>query len=251
MSRPDVDDVIRMAAREEKEVASDLRQTFISGLVLTVPFLITVLVLLWALNAVTNALAPLADAIGMLGPFDGLGRLIVESIAAGLVLGSILLVGLAARHGPETHVGDRVDAVMEDLPGVGSIYSSVERMSAVLVEGDTESFQEVKLVEFPHEGSYAIAFLTADTPEVIQTVAGHGDMETVFVPMAPNPVMGGNLVSMPADRVHDVDLTVEEGMEAIMSTGLTLDEAAREEADRAEDAADGAMTDGNTGDGRV
>ncbi|WP_226012888.1 DUF502 domain-containing protein [Halomicrobium salinisoli] len=242
MSRTDVDDVIRMAAEEEREVASDLRQTFLSGLVLTVPFLITVLVLMWALNAVTNALAPLADAILMLGPFDELGRLLVEAMAAGLVLGLILFVGLAAKHGPETHVGDRFDALMEDLPGIGSIYSSVDRMSDVLVEGDTESFQEVKLVEYPHEESYAIAFLTADTPGVIQTAAGHDDMMTVFVPMAPNPVMGGNLVSMSADRVHDVDLSVEEGMEAIMSTGLTLDEAAREEAE----SADGARTDGET-----
>lgn len=217
------------AAAERGDVRRDLRQTLLSGLALTLPFFVTVLVLAWMLDAVSNALTPLVTLLVEFGPVDGMATVLVEGIAAALVLGAIFAVGVAAQHGPDTHLGRRIDALMEDVPGVGSIYTSVERMSDVLVEGDTDSFREVKLVEFPREGSYSLAFLTATPVAEIEDAAGREDLVTVFVPLAPNPVMGGHLLNLPRERVHDVDLSVEEGMEAVMTTGLTIDRSARDE----------------------
>lgn len=230
MSSPDIDDLKHAVTTEGRAVREDVQQTLLSGLALTVPLLVTVLILAWALNAVSNALTPLANALGEVGVVGEDRQVVLELIAAALVFGLVLVVGAAARHGPETHVGRRFDAVLEDVPGIGSIYTSVERMSDVLLEGDTESFREVKIVEFPREDSYALAFLTTDSPAVIEETVGESDLVTLFVPMAPNPVMGGHLVSLPADQVYDTDLSVEEGMEAVMTTGLAIDESAREDA---------------------
>jgi len=234
MSAPDADDILHTATAEQRLVKRDLRQIMLSGIVLTVPFLVTLLVLVWALNFLANALSPLVEVLVLVTPIDQLGPFVPELIAATLVLGLVFLVGLAAQHGPDTTVGQRIDVLMGDLPGIGSIYTGVERMSEVLLESDTESFQEVKLVEFPTEGSFALAFLTADTPESIEDAAGYEEMHTVFVPMAPNPVMGGHLINLPDDRIHDVDLTVEQCMEAVMTTGLAVDQSAMDEADEEE-----------------
>lgn len=228
MSRSDIDDIAHAAAVEGKEVRRDLRQTMLSGLALTVPFLITVLVLLWAFGFVTDALSPLVAVLNAAGPVGDLSRILVELLAAAIVVGLIFVVGLAAQHGPDTQFARRIDAVMEDVPGIGSIYTSVERMSEVMVEGNTESFQDVKVVEFPRDGAFMLAFLTADTPHEIENAVGAGDMTTVFVPMAPNPVMGGHLLNLPDDQVYDVDLTVEEGMQAIMTTGMAIDTSVEE-----------------------
>jgi len=227
MSRPDVNDIAQVAAEESKEVRRDLRQTLLSGLALTVPFLITVLVLIWALGFVAGLLAPLADALTAVGPGREMSDWVVQLLAGAVVFGLVFAVGFAAQHGPDTQIARRFDVLMEDLPGIGSIYTSVERMSDVMVEGDTESFREVKIVEFPRKDCFALAFLTASTPPVLEDAADHGEMQTVFVPMAPNPVMGGHLVNLPDDRVFDVDLSVEEGMQAIMTTGMAIDEGAR------------------------
>ena len=224
MSSRDIDDIVHLAAAESQEIQRDLRQIVITGLALTVPFFITVLVLLWVFGSITKALGPLVTLLDALGLTQGVSELVTELIAAGFVLGTILLVGFVARHGPTTDISHRVDAVMEDLPGIGSIYTGVERMSDAIVEGDTESFRETKVVEFPREESYALAFLTADTPTEVEDAANSTDMLMVFVPMAPNPVMGGHLLNLPRDRVHDVDLSVEEGMEAIMTTGMAIDQ---------------------------
>ncbi|WP_123537057.1 DUF502 domain-containing protein [Halosimplex salinum] len=231
MSGSDVDDLAEVAAAESRAVRRDLRQTLLSGLALTVPFLITALVLVWALGFVASALSPLVGLIVALGPGEGVSTWVVQLIAAGIVFGFVFAVGFAARHGPETNLAHRIDLLMEDLPGIGSIYTSVERMSDVMVDGNTDSFQEVKIVEFPTEDSFALAFLTADSPATIERAADKTDMLTVFVPMAPNPVMGGHLINLPEERIFDVDLTVEEGMQAIMTTGMAIDESTREDAE--------------------
>lgn len=228
MSRPDVDEIVDPTP-DGAEVRGDLQQALLSGIALTVPFFVTVLVLLWAFNFVANALSPLVELLAVFGPASGMGSLVREAIAAAVLLGLILAVGLAAQHGPNTGIGRRIDVLMGELPGIGSIYSSVDRMSEVMVEGDTESFREVKLVEFPQQESFAIAFLTAESPAAIEDAAGYEEMQTLFVPMAPNPVMGGHLLSIPTERIHDVDLTVEEGMQAIVTTGMAIDENAHRE----------------------
>jgi len=223
MSSPDLDELSRVATAERRKVERDLRQTLLSGVALTVPLLVTILVIAWALNVVAGVLAPLAGVLATLGPLGWAPTVVVQVLAGGLVLGLILAVGFAAQHGPETDIGHRFDRLMEDVPGVGSIYTSVERMSDVLLEGDTDSFQEVRVVEFPEEGSFAIGFLTADDPTVVEEAVGEDGMVTVFVPMAPNPVMGGHLLTLRPERLYEVDLSVEEGMQAIMTTGVTIE----------------------------
>lgn len=224
MSRSDIDQMEGVMAAKGREIRHDLWQTVLSGVAITVPFFITLLVLTWAVNMILNALSPLVSSLITFGLVEGTSILLVEGIAAALVLGIIFLVGLAAQHGPNTNLGRRIDVLMEDIPGIGTIFTSVERMSDVLLDGDSDSFREVKLVEFPRQGSYSIAFLTAESPSEIEDAVADEEMVTVFVPLAPNPVMGGHLLNLPQDRVYDLDLSVEEGMEAIMTTGMTIDE---------------------------
>jgi uncharacterized membrane protein len=40
---------------------------------------------------------------------------------------------------------------MESIPAVGRVYTSFNQMSSLLLNSDTDSFQEVKLVEYPTE----------------------------------------------------------------------------------------------------
>jgi hypothetical protein len=46
------------------------------------------------------------------------------------------------------------------------------------------------------------------------------------MPMAPNPVMGGHVLFVPERRVVEVDLTVEEGIRALVTSGVALERAA-------------------------
>jgi uncharacterized membrane protein len=50
-------------------------------------------------------------------------------------------------------------------------------------------------------------------------------MVTLFMPMAPNPVMGGHVVHVPTSRVYDIDMTVEEGLRSIVTSGVATGDA--------------------------
>ena len=93
-------------------------------------------------------------------------------------------------------------------------------MSDVMRNEDAQNFRDVKLVEFPHEGANTLGFLTTETPDALREPAGHDRMQTLFHPLAPSPVMGGHLVHVPTDRVMDVDMTVEEGIRPVVTSGV-------------------------------
>ena len=113
-----------------------------------------------------------------------------------------------------------VNALVAPIPGVGPLYQGVEEMSSMLLDSDASSFRDVKLVEFPHEGAYALAFLTAKTADVVEESVDTEEMVTVFLPLAPNPIMGGYVLHVASDRVYDVDMTVEEGLQSIVTSGV-------------------------------
>jgi hypothetical protein len=48
-------------------------------------------------------------------------------------------------------------------------------------------------------------------------------METLFLPLAPNRVMGGVLANVPTERVSDLDVTVEEGVPSNITGGVVAD----------------------------
>jgi hypothetical protein len=95
-------------------------------------------------------------------------------------------------------------------------------MGDIVLESDGQNFRDVKLVEFPDDGAYTLGFVTTETPETLAGPAGHDQMYTMFLPLAPNPVMGGHLVHLPAQKVIDVDMTVEEGIQAVVTSGVAV-----------------------------
>ena len=220
----------RRVHRVRQSLRDVLREAFVSGLAVVVPVLVTVFVLVFAVNSlyrylsVPSALFPENQPIVVVPGFIEIQRstAVELSIPFVLVVG-IVVVGLvvnSSRYGERAV--DYFDYVIARIPGVGSVYESFRQMSDVMLESDAQNFREVKLVEFPHEGAYTLGFVTTETPQALAEPAGHDEMLTLFLPLAPNPVMGGHLVHMPADRVLDVDMTVEEGIRAVVTSGVAV-----------------------------
>jgi uncharacterized membrane protein len=206
------------------------RQAFVTGAAVTIPLIVTLIVLGFVLNFVSQALNPVVGVVNTAIGAPDQSPLVAKGIALVALLAFVFVVGaIAERHPDEPGIGSLFDSAMSRIPGVGSLYQSIDEMSDLLLDSDTESFQEVKLVEFPVEGSYTLAFLTADTPEVIERATGHDGMVSIFFPMAPNPVMGGYVLHVSKERVYDVDLTVEEGIQSIVTSGVAVGHPDEEE----------------------
>ena len=202
-------------------VSTKLRQVLLTGAALTIPLLITVMILAFVVNFMLRTIRPAVTFVtARYGVGAGLPSYLIETLAVFTLVALVFVVGLVA----ETRSGDELervfDTAMARIPGVGSLYTSFNEMTDLLLSNDTQSFREVKLVEFPHSESYSIAFVTANSPPTIGDATGHDGMMTLFMPLAPNPVMGGYVVHVPQDRVYDVDMTVEEGIRSIVTSGV-------------------------------
>jgi uncharacterized membrane protein len=203
-----------------------LRSILINGFALTIPLIVTLIILRFVANFILGAVSPLASGIReFLGLGTSVDTLVLELVALGTFVVLVFVIGAIAefRQGDEL---ERVfDTAMARIPGVGSVYTSFNEMTEMLLSNETQSFQEVKLVEFPVEGSYTLAFVTADSPPEIERATDNEGMRTLFLPMAPNPVMGGHVLHVSEERVYDVDLTVEEGIRSIVTSGVATGEA--------------------------
>jgi uncharacterized membrane protein len=209
-------------------VRASVRGALLTGLALTVPLLVTLFVLSLALDLLAGALDPFVLALeGVFGFTGPVSRLTLQVSAVGALVTIISPVGTVAesQHG-SGRTEPRVEALSSSVPGLGSAYESLNEMGRTLLSRDSDGFQEAKLVEYPGEGSYTIAFLTAGPGEAVRNATGHQEMVSLFLPMAPNPFMSGFVLHAAADRVYDVDVTVEEGIQAIVPSGVAVDERA-------------------------
>lgn len=206
---------------------SQLRSWLLTGAAVSVPLLITALVLGLAASFISDLLDPIVTAVEVVpGISPVVGGILVQVLAVGVLFLLFVAVGAGAQYTEKTYA-PRVHAAIESVPGIGDLYRSFHRMSDVFVDNNTETFQEVKLIEFPQDGCYSVAFVTADTPAVVEATAGQMQMQTLFVPLSPNPVMGGFLVHLSPDRIHDVDMTVEEAVQSIVTSGVSVEATER------------------------
>ncbi|MFC3476966.1 DUF502 domain-containing protein [Halobacterium litoreum] len=208
--------------RARESMYDRIREATLTGVAVVVPILVTLYVLSVAVGVVTDLLDPLVVLLEELGVAPNASELIVDVVGVGVIFAVTVVVGFAASFQSGEQVLEYFDKALERIPGVGAVYKSFRQMSDVMLESDADNFQSVKLVEFPHQDAYTLGFSTTETPDPITTAAGHEDMQTLFLPLAPNPVMGGHLTHVPKDRVMDVDMTVEEGMRTVVTMGVAI-----------------------------
>ncbi|MFH5800414.1 DUF502 domain-containing protein [Haladaptatus sp. CMAA 1911] len=194
------------------------RETILTGVAVIIPLLVTLYILVVLLQFVARILNPL------LGVFPYNSLLLLGLFVAAIVFALIILIGSIARSQNGERMIDYFDGMIGRIPGLGTIYVSFRRMSDVMVDDEADNFRDVKLVEYPTSGSYTIAFKTAQAPDSVLESAQQQEMNTLFLPMAPNPVMGGFVIYVAPDRVHDIDMSLEEAFRTIVTSGVASEE---------------------------
>jgi uncharacterized membrane protein len=115
------------------------------------------------------------------------------------------------------------DRALARLPLFRVIYNPAKQLGeAFLTPGRRTVFRQVVLVQWPHPGTWAIGFVTATPPRALSERAG-SELMSVFVPSTPNPTTGFYHL-IPRERVVEVDLTVEQGIQMIVSGGVVRPE---------------------------
>lgn len=190
------------------------KKYLIAGLLVWIPLAITI----WLLNLIVSTmdqtllLLPPSWRPDQLLPFHVPGFGLLLSLAI------VLATGMLAAN----IIGERLlrwwHELLNRIPIVRSIYSSVKQISDTLLATRGQSFRKVVMVEFPQRGQWTLAFVVGTPGAKIAAIAGDNAI-TVYVPTAPNPTSGYVLV-VPPDDVREVDISVDDALKFHISLGV-------------------------------
>ena len=199
-----------------------MKKYLLTGLLVWLPLAITI----WVLHSVlglldgvfgavlsgSQAVLPRAarPAIDMLRQIPGLSVIVM---VAGLLLTGIFAANIVGQWW--LRQGSRL---LNHIPIVKSIYSSVKQVSDTLFSSNGNAFREAVLVQYPRPGSWTIAFVTGKPGG---EAARHlvGDYLSLYVPTTPNPTSGFFLMVPRADVVG-LSMSVDEALKYVISMGV-------------------------------
>ncbi len=199
-----------------------MKKYILAGLLVWLPLAITIWVLSWllgTLNGVFESVLSASQAVLPEAARENIERLRhVPGLGALLMVLALLLTGVFAANIVGQWWLRQWDRMLHQIPIVKSIYSSVKQVSDTLFSSSGNAFREAVLVQYPHQGSWTIAFVTGKPGG---EVAAHlsEDYLSVYVPTTPNPTSGFFLM-MPRASVRALDMSVDEALKYVISMGV-------------------------------
>jgi uncharacterized membrane protein len=220
---PDPDSALRPPKLDEagalRALVLAVRDRIISGLIAALPIALTFFIVHWLYVTVSTViLVPVIEAVRyVVGDRHGSTfwyTYFSPVIAVVLILGLLYALGLVVR----LRFMRAVDWVMLQVPVVNTIFKALTNVFQSLgqqLQGD-RGFKRVVLVEFPHPGMRALGFVTntlrdATTDRTILCVC----VLTGVMPPA------GFTLFVPEEHVTDVDWTMNQALQVIISGGIT------------------------------
>jgi uncharacterized membrane protein len=194
-------------------VRSNLKRSFLTGLFVIFPLVISISILLWFFRSVDGFFSPIIDGvIQYLVP--GTGHIPGTGILTGLVI--ILLVGFFAGNVIGERILAALDRFIQRIPWYRTVYSTVKQLTDAFSPDTTRSFKEVVLVEYPGPGSRAIGFRTG-------TVEIDGKRSAVvYVPT--NHLYLGEVLVFPEESIRTLAIGVEQAVRLLVSGGIASPE---------------------------
>jgi uncharacterized membrane protein len=191
-----------------------VKRYLVAGLLVWVPLGIT----LWVLHFLVTTLDQTLLLFPESAQPDRLLGVHVPGFGVLLSFAILFLTGVIAANFFGARLIRMWESVLGRIPVVKSIYSSVKQVSDTLLSDSGNAFRKALLVQFPHQDSWTIAFLTG-TPA--HSVAEHlsEDHVSVYVPTTPNPT-SGYFVIVPKSKVRELDMTVDEALKYVISMGV-------------------------------
>ncbi len=198
------------------------RNRMIAGLFVLLPIYITYAVVKWLYVTMYDyAFGPIATFIRENYLKDAaIPGYILHALSVVLAMFVVMSILMIAGVFAKSRVVSATEWVLQKVPGVNMIYRVVSNVfDGISKSQDTKDFKRVVLIEFPHPGIRAPAFVTS---ECTDSITG-GTILCVYVPTTPVPTSGYMLL-IPEDKVWALDWNLEETLQAVVSGGMTVPE---------------------------
>lgn len=206
---------------------TSIRAYFITGLAILLPAALTLLIVIFIFNLLTEPFVGIVKSI--LDHYNLLdsgflflsaeqtqryfGRLIILVLLFFFTVG----LGLLARWFFFHYLLRLWEYLLARIPFISSVYKTCNDIIQTLFAGSSTSFKQVVLVRFPSQDALAIGFVTKDN--VIALGNEKELLASVFVPTTPNPTSGFLMLFKKQDLTY-LDMKVEEALKYVISCGV-------------------------------
>jgi uncharacterized membrane protein len=192
-----------------------LRRYLVTGLIVTAPIGVTLFVLSWLFVRLDPILGRYLPSVAGREP-RGLG------IVALFLL--LIVVGWASQKALGRRALTAWNRLANRVPVARRLYNASSQVFEAVLAREQKLFRHCALIEYPSAGSHTLVFETAEATPAMQAVIGEPAV-AVFLPTVPNPT-SGYLLYLPRNRVHRLDMTVEDGFKLIFSAGMATPDPA-------------------------
>ena len=198
-----------------------MKKYFLAGILVWAPLAITIWVITWAMGILDGVFGSVMHVLITVLPSNLTERLVqfreTPFVGVLIVIVAIILTGMFAITIAGRWLFRMWEKVLQRIPIVRSIYSSVKQVSDTLLSSSGDAFKKAVLIRYPHANSWTIAFQTGmpmkEVAEKLDSPHIH-----VFVPTTPNPTSGFFMI-VPKDSVIELTISVEDALKHIVSMG--------------------------------
>lgn len=112
------------------------------------------------------------------------------------------------------------DAAILRIPLINKVYGGVKQVTDFAFSEREIEFNNVVAIQYPREGMWSLGFATGSSLKQISDATGV-EMLSVLMPTSPMP-MTGFTVTVKRSEAIDMDLTVDEAIQYIVSCGVVV-----------------------------
>jgi uncharacterized membrane protein len=191
-------------------IRATFKRRFLAGLFVTVPAVITFLVLGWFFRFVDGILEPVYFKIlGYHTP--GLG------FVSAIIL--IFIVGIVSTNVFGKKIIQFFERIMMNIPVFKGFYTAIKQLvDAFSPDNKSASFKKFVIVQYPRDGVFAFGFLTNECTIKAEKCGRETCLRAVYVPT--NNLYLGDIVLVGEGDVFYTDLPIDEGIKIILSGGI-------------------------------
>ena len=191
---------------------SNILKTFLSGLAISLPIVVTIAVIVWLFVAAESVMGSALQLVLPQGAYiTGMG------LVTGLVL--IFGVGLATRVLLFQSLVDAFEKLLNRIPLVKTLYGAArDLMDLFSRQGQDAKFSKMVAVAWPGVPLRLFGFITVEDFSRLDIEVAEGEV-AVYLPLSYQ--IGGYMALIPRQYLEPVDMSLEEGMRFVVTAGMS------------------------------
>jgi len=201
-----------------------MKKTFLTGLIILMPVALTILVLIFLVDLLTDPFLHfvreiITEKLKWIHS-QNLITLLARATILVFIIFFIMLLGFFGRLFFIKWALSITNKILSKIPLIKPIYLTTKDIVQAFFQKDSQAFQRPIMIPFPSKKSFSVGFVTGQVPVVCQK---HFEKKItpVFVPTAPHPI-SGFMLFVTDDKKLEVNMTNEEAVKLTVSCGVIV-----------------------------